>query len=287
MIDEAQRGSQPPWRSLAKSVLATVARRPAFDPLLTGRGAGHLDRVRNSAGFLARYAPHYRIFGVHGATRLLAPGLRRDAQAGRSPHYDLSLMDEVPHGTVLERVTGVCLRGYTTSQLLRDIDAVSMAHSLEVRVPYLDPVVADAALSLPDEAKMTGPPVPGNSAVRSYREAGTKRVLLDIARPLLPEGYDTTPKRGFGMPFGAWLRGPLRDVLSDALADETTRARGWLDAEAVAGVREGFLGGTVEWFQPWLLMMLELWAREVLDATPADLAARAREHGVGEAVGAR
>ncbi|HLM55410.1 MAG TPA: asparagine synthase (glutamine-hydrolyzing), partial [Pyrinomonadaceae bacterium] len=85
VIDEAQRGAQPPWRSLAKSVLATVARRPAFDPLLAGRGAARLDRVRNSAGFLARYAPHYRIFGVHGATRLLAPGLRRAAQAGRSP----------------------------------------------------------------------------------------------------------------------------------------------------------------------------------------------------------
>lgn len=287
VLDEAERGAQAPWKGLAKSMLAAAARRPAFDPLLEGRGGWRLDRARNSAGFLARYAPHYRIFGVHGATRLLAPELRRAAQAGHSPHHDLSPLDELPGGSVLERVTGVCLRGYTTNQLLRDIDAASMAHSLEVRVPYLDPVVADAALSLPDAAKMTGQPVPGNSAVRSYRDAGTKRVLLDIGKPLLPKGFDESPKRGFGMPFGAWLRGPLREVLSDALADTRTRARGWLDPAAAAGVRDGFLAGTVEWFEPWLLMMLELWAREVLDATPAELAAGACERRAGEEVGAR
>ncbi|HJQ32177.1 MAG TPA: asparagine synthase (glutamine-hydrolyzing) [Pyrinomonadaceae bacterium] len=274
VVDTRMRAQVSPWRGMAKTMLANIARRPAFDPLLEGRGGSHIERLRNSAGFLARYAPNYRIFGVNGATRLLAPELRRAAGAGRSPHYDLAPLDEVPQGSVLERVTGVCLRGYTTNQLLRDIDAVSMSHSLEVRVPYLDPVVADAALSLPDEAKMGAAP---SSAPRNYREAGTKRILLDVARPLLPEGFDTTPKRGFGMPFGAWMRGPLRDVVADALAEERTRARGWLEPSAVGGVRDAFFDGRAQWFEPWLLMMLELWAREVLDARPAELAARASE----------
>ena len=64
------------------------------------------------------------------------------------------MIDELRSASALERVTALATRGYLTNQLLRDIDAVSMAHSLEVRVPYLDTVVVDTALSLPDAAKL-------------------------------------------------------------------------------------------------------------------------------------
>ncbi|HEX5707140.1 MAG TPA: asparagine synthase (glutamine-hydrolyzing) [Pyrinomonadaceae bacterium] len=265
VLDEMRRRSESSWRAAAKSILASLARRPVFDPLLEGRGGARLDRVRSSAGFVTRYASTYQIFGTDGATRLLAPALRRAAQAGRSPHYDLGAEDELPEGSVLERVSAMCLRGYTASQLLRDIDAASMSHSLEVRVPYLDPVVADAALSLPDAAKMGAPPDPGAPEPRGYREAGTKLILLDVAERLLPEGFDLPPKRGFGMPFEAWMRGPLRDVLTDTLSERSTSARGLLDARQVERVRDEFLAGALPWYQPWLLMMLELWSRELLD----------------------
>jgi asparagine synthase (glutamine-hydrolysing) len=182
-------------------------------------------------------------------------------------------------------VSGLVLRGYTTNQLLRDIDAVSMSHSLEVRVPYLDPVLADVALSLPDSAKMGAPPDPA-SPPRGYREAGTKRVLLDIGQKVLPEGFDTQPKRGFGMPFGNWLRGPLRDVLLDTLSGERAARRGLLDPGAVEGVRDKFLAGQTEWPFPWLLMMIELWASEVLERPPAELA-RAEGRQAGAALSAR
>jgi len=162
-------------------------------------------------------------------------------------------------------VTGLCVRGYTANQLLRDIDAASMAHSLEVRVPFLDPVIADLALSLPDSSKLGSDARPSNHAPRSYREAGTKRILLDVAKHLLPPGFDTRPKTGFSMPFNSWLKGPLRDVLLDTLCEKSVTNRGLLDAQAVAGVRDQFLSGATEWPQPWLLMMIELWCREVLD----------------------
>ena len=157
------------------------------------------------------------------------------------------------------------MRGYTANQLLRDIDAASMAHSLEVRVPFLDPVIADLALSLPDSAKLGSQPRASSNAPRSYRDAGTKRILLDVAKDLLPPGFDTRPKTGFSMPFNSWLRGPLRDVLIDTLAEPAVAKRGLLAAQAVAGVRDQFLSGVSDWPQPWLLMMIELWAREVLD----------------------
>jgi asparagine synthase (glutamine-hydrolysing) len=226
--------------------------------------------LRQSSGFLAHYFATNPIFEVPSAASILSPDLRRAAQAGRSPHYDLLPIDELPQGSVLERVTGVCLRGYTTNQLLRDIDAASMAHSLEVRVPYLDTVVADTALSLPDSAKMGATP-DDSSGSRSYREAGTKRILLDVGKNKLREGFDKTTKRGFGMPFAFWLKGQLKDVLLETLSEETVKGRGLLNPQKVVTVRDQFLSGEVPWPQPWLLMMLELWFREVLDRPPAKL----------------
>lgn len=261
-----------PWKSMAKSLLASMARRPVLDSIVPMHGGYRFGQLRDRGGFLARYYATNPIFESAWTARLLAQVLRGEAQAGRSPHYDLCPIDELPHGSVLERVTGVCVRGYTTNQLLRDIDAASMAHSLEVRVPYLDPVVADTALSLPDGAKMTAHPASWWEGPSSYRDSGTKRVLLDIGKDLLPAGFDTKPKRGFGMPFRSWLKGPLRDVLLETLSEQSVGRRGLLDTRAVTAVKDQFLAGAIEWPQPWLLMMIELWAREVLDRSQAKLA---------------
>jgi asparagine synthase (glutamine-hydrolysing) len=159
-----------------------------------------------------------------------------------------------------------------------------MAHSLEVRVPFLDPVVADLALSLPDSAKMGESPRSSSDSTLSYREAGTKRILLDVAKDLLPPGFDTRAKRGFSMPFNSWLKGPLREVLCDTLSEQSVEKRGLLEVSAVTDVKDQFLSGVIEWPQPWLLMMIELWAREVLDGSPSELD-RNRERQPHEFVG--
>ena len=264
-LDRMHQQAEPPWRAMARSLLAAIAGLRAFDPLLLRRGGGRLWNARNPAGFLTKYANAYHIFGGLGAARLLSPELRKPAQAGRPPGYDLRTIDELSEGSTIERFTGLTLRGYTNNQILRDIDAVSMAHSLEVRVPYLDPLVADTALSLPDSAKisdLTKLPTPEQN---TYRETGVKRILIDVGKPLLPKDFDLRPMRGFAMPFDSWLRGPLREVLLDTLSEEQIRRRGLLDVQAALAVRNNFLEGTVGWSWPWLLMMLELWCREVLD----------------------
>jgi asparagine synthase (glutamine-hydrolysing) len=272
MVLDQERNERERWRTMARRVLAVVARQSALDRFLALRGGGRLDRLRTDGGFVARYANLYQIFGSVGAARLLSPALRGPAGAGRAPERDVGALDGLPGGSAIERVTALCLRGYTANQLLRDIDAVSMAHSLEVRVPYLDAAVVDLALSLPDRAKLgslDGVPTPEQN---TYRATGAKRILVDTGRPLLPDGFDLQPKRGFGMPFDAWLRGPLREVLLDTLSETAVRCRGLLDPRQVAATCQGFLEGAhTGWAQPWLLMMLELWSREVLDRSPAAL----------------
>ena len=271
MVLHEERCRMEPSKSLIRSLLAAVARQPILDPLLLTRGGDRLYGVRTCDGFVAKYATNYQIFGPLGAARLLSPEIRRSAQAGRSAYYDLIATDELPEGSAIERVTGLCLRGYTNNQLLRDIDAVSMAHSLEVRVPYLDPVVVDTALSLPDGTKMGDViklTTPGQS---TYRETGAKRILIDVGRPMLPKDFDVQPKRGFGMPFDTWLRGPLRETLLETLSERTVQRRGFLSVNETSAIRIGFLEGRLSWPQPWLLMMFELWCREVLERPYAQL----------------
>jgi asparagine synthase (glutamine-hydrolysing) len=259
-MEEARRN--PFWAGS----LSAIARQSMFNSLLWSRVDTRLDKARRRSGFLSRYALQYQIYGSAGAARMISPAMRYQAQAGRAEFYDLRMIDELGDGSTLERVTGLCLRGYTSNQLLRDIDATSMSHSLEVRVPYLDVRLVDLALSLPDDAKLNSK-VPMAGSQNTYRSTGAKRVLIDAGRALLPKDFDLQPKRGFAMPFESWLRGPLSDVFIDAVSQNSVRDRGWLDDRQVTTIKAGFLEGRIGWAQPWLVMMIELWARQVLDAS--------------------
>ena len=252
-------------RSWPTRISAQLARQHIFDPLLAGSSGAELYRTRTQAGFLSRYSMQYQIFGSLGAARLLGSALRASAQAGRAEHFDLQPIDELSSSDVIERVSALCLRGYTSNQLLRDIDAASMAHSLEVRVPYLDPVIADITLSLPFKSKSGDGDTSNSMWINTYRYTGAKKILIDAGRSLLPPDFDIQPKRGFAMPFEAWLKGPLDDVMSDTLSETTICKRGWFNPMEVRKVQENFKSGIVGWAHPWLLMMTELWAREVLD----------------------
>jgi asparagine synthase (glutamine-hydrolysing) len=266
MVANAQRDLNHPMRSRLGSLAASVARLPVFDPLVCGgRIAARLQALRGSHGFVSRYARIFQIFGVCGAARFLSPTMRSLTMTGHEPALDIIQADELPTAPPLERVSALCLRGYTQNQLLRDIDAVSMAHSLEVRVPFLDPLLTDLALSLPREAKLGSLVGVPNPETASYRDTGTKRILVDAGEGLLPPGMDRQSKRGFSMPFDAWLKGPLREVFDDALSPETVKRRGFFDEAAMSQIKEDFLAGRGSWPQPWLLMMTELWCREVLD----------------------
>jgi asparagine synthase (glutamine-hydrolysing) len=265
MLAESARRPQWSLTTAMRSVLSAVAKSPLFDRLSLLRGGGRLYQARMSAGFLSRYALTYQIFNSFQTSRLLSPDLRSRAQAGRAEANDLAPTDELHGGTVIERVTGLSLRGYMSNQLLRDTDAAASANSLEVRLPFLDPMVVDTTLSLPDRAKVSAATGPDIDRHVTYRDSGAKRILIDLARPLLPKDFDLQPKRGFAMPFDTWLRGSLNDVFMDTLAESSVKNRGLLNPDVVGDVRDEFLAGRRGWPHPWLLMMLELWCRTVLD----------------------
>jgi asparagine synthase (glutamine-hydrolysing) len=142
---------------------------------------------------------------------------------------------ETPLATVARFET----RGYLEGQLLRDIDAVSMAHALEVRVPFVDHrLLADV-----------------------WPAAGQHPGLLDgkrllhecLSRPL-PPGIVGRPKQGFTLPFDAWMRGSLRDVARQGV--QSAVSCGWVNARAAADVWNDWEGGRAHWSRAWGLSVL-------------------------------
>jgi asparagine synthase (glutamine-hydrolysing) len=141
---------------------------------------------------------------------------------------------------------------FLPGDLLPKVDRMSMAHSLEVRVPYLDNELVDWVLPLPGRLK-------------ADRRQG-KLLLRAVAASMLPEAA-RRPKQGFDVPVSAWLRGPLREPMTDLLSEETVRRRGLFRPETVSRMVREHLDGETDHGEPlWLLMALEGWQQRALGA---------------------
>ena len=135
------------------------------------------------------------------------------------------------------------LRGYMANTLLRDTDAMSMAHSLEVRVPFVDVNVVNYVLSLPGDWKL--------------RNGSAKPLLADALADLLPRDFLARPKMGFTLPFEKWIQQNLRHEISSVLED----AGPILNPKAVKKIWRDFLEKprAVGWSRPWSLYILAKW----------------------------
>jgi asparagine synthase (glutamine-hydrolysing) len=149
-------------------------------------------------------------------------------------------------------------------QLLRDSDASSMAHSLELRVPFVDLELVRFARSCRDEYKLHAD---GGDDGR-YDRSGAKRVLIHALRDLLPPRIADRPKRGFALPYEQWMKRDLAPLVDDACSDASVKRRGLLDPDMVSGTRDRAARGVTRAVYPqlWALMVLEFWCRAVLDA---------------------
>jgi len=130
-------------------------------------------------------------------------------------------------------------RGFLGAQLLRDVDAMSMAHGLEVRVPFVD-------------HELQGAIWPSLGQHPSLVKG--KRLLHESLPKPLPAAIVTRPKQGFTLPFDSWMRGDLRDTTRDGL--ETLASQGWIHRSAPAAAWSAFERGDAHWSRAWGLAML-------------------------------
>jgi asparagine synthase (glutamine-hydrolysing) len=153
----------------------------------------------------------------------------------------------------LEPIAGISwleLHCYMASTLLRDTDSVSMARSLEVRVPLLDTPLVEFVSSLPD-------------AVRR-REGTQKALLVEALAGILPPEVAAHPKRTFTLPWRDWLRGPLRARLEASFTNIAPSLAESLRSKGVRDVWNAFLAGKTSWSRPWSLYVLNEWCRRQL-----------------------
>ena len=143
---------------------------------------------------------------------------------------------------VLSRIGLAEMHTYMQHVLLRDTDQMSMAHALEVRVPFLDHRLVEAALAINDPVKFPHTP---------------KSLLTAALGDRLPRSIIDRPKMGFTLPWDIWMRGPLEDTCKKGL--DTLIQRGILDEAALNGLWRGFETGNVTWSRVWTLVALGQW----------------------------
>jgi asparagine synthase (glutamine-hydrolysing) len=174
---------------------------------------------------------------------------------------------ETEGAELLARLQDVDLGIYLVDDLLVKTDRASMAHSLEARVPYLDPLVAGLAHALPTKAKVSS--------------LHKKRLLRKAAAPLLPRRIVYGRKRGFSIPAAAWLRGDLEPFARDVLAPETLRRQGYFRPEPVTRLLDRHVTGEEDVSrQLWGLLAFTLWHERHVERQPGAL----REPRITEAV---
>jgi asparagine synthase (glutamine-hydrolysing) len=259
MVQYSTKQSPRGVKRSARHFLSRLATHPWLDDLVDSRFGLAIEKGRQNASFLGTFARQYHIFPPREVVRLLSPGIRSAVQAGRDMGRDLACADELPFAGPVDRVTGLCVRGYLQNQLLRDIDAASMIHSLEVRVPLVDPEIADIALSLSQEAKIGRVGKDTNPWTSLYNEIGMKRALVDLSRKYLTRDMGMQPKRGFTLPFDSWLRSTLKSPMLDTLSGRALNDLP-IDHNEAKRVADDFFAGRSHWSRPWLLMVTCLWA---------------------------
>jgi asparagine synthase (glutamine-hydrolysing) len=142
---------------------------------------------------------------------------------------------------------------YLPEDVLTKVDRMSMAHSIESRVPLLDNEVIAFAASLPSSLKIA----------KGLR----KRVLKQVAAALLPREIVDRPKQGFGVPLGVWFRGNLRELFADTLLSPASLQRGYFNPVFVRRLVDAHLSGRRDHtWRLWQLVVFERWHRLYVDA---------------------
>jgi asparagine synthase (glutamine-hydrolysing) len=208
-----------------------------------------------SLPFEERYRSYVEVFPAPEAARLLRAG------AAGQPERITEAFLNARGDDALNRMLAVDAQTQLPDDLLLLTDKMSMATSLECRVPLLDHELVELAASMPQEIKVRG--------------GRLKHAMKQAVSDLLPPEVLERKKRGFGTPMGAWLKGELAPLLHELLSEASIEARGLFHPAPVRELIAQHEANRVDGTDRLLaLMNLEIWARLFLDArAPHDVGA--------------
>lgn len=207
------------------------------------------------AGARSLFLDNFAVFPDRLRHRVIA---RHDLHARRDPYARALDCYARAEGGSLERMSQTDLQTYLHELLMKQ-DQMSMAASIESRVPFLDDEVVEHVSSMPGRLRLRG--------------LETKAVLRDAVRGLVPPEILTRPKMGFPVPIGRWLRGRFWPVVEEFVLGPRAGGRGLFDRAALERLaREHRTGSAAHGDRLWLLINLEIWQRIFLEGeAPADV----------------
>jgi asparagine synthase (glutamine-hydrolysing) len=208
-------------------------------------------------GSLFRDTPEQRVMSLLGAfagqsRSFLSNDVRQQLPSNVFTEPDLAFAAATTGASGWAEATiGAYVRGYLQEDILVKVDRASMAASLEVRAPFLDPDLIDFLATVSPSLKL--------------RRMTGKYLLKQVMRGRIPDAIIDRRKHGFTVPLDAWFRGALRPLAVKRLSPDRVRAAGLLEPIAVARLLDDHLSGRAErGRQLWLLVQLDLWCEKWL-----------------------
>jgi asparagine synthase (glutamine-hydrolysing) len=216
---------------------------------------------RSSSGIFTK---QNQAFGYPEATRIVKD-FKESPQIFINSFLDYESRESTENLFQVSNLSLICCAGYLKNQLLRDIDATSMYHSLEVRTPLLDREVLNFAISLPDKWKLGHGSELGSP--ESYSNSGQKYILGKLSELYLPPQFLNRKKRGFELPIESWLKGPLKKLLETKLSKSNLSQIHNLDVERTFALKEKFLSGSLAPIKIWLVLVYVVWYELLMESS--------------------
>jgi asparagine synthase (glutamine-hydrolysing) len=253
LVEKRERGYTP-LPALIRTVLGSIGR-----TMPDGMRGRNLLRHMSLAG-AERYLDACTLFRRDDMKKLFRPDVF-ELLAPYEPWRAKAAYMESGDRHWLSNLQGLDVNNYLPLDILTKVDRMSMAHSIETRVPLLDHKLVEFAATIPPEMNLRG--------------GTTKYVLKRAMKGILPERIINRPKKGFAVPLGYWFRGKLGSYVRDLLLGESARRRGFFNAPYIEDLIAQHERGRNLDLQLWTLISFELWARVFLDREAGKQACKA------------
>jgi asparagine synthase (glutamine-hydrolysing) len=253
LVEKRERGYTP-LPALIRTVLGKIGR-----TMPDGMRGRNLLRHMSLAG-AERYLDACTLFRRDDMKKLFRPDVF-ELLAPYEPWRAKAAYMESGERHWLSNLQGLDVNNYLPLDILTKVDRMSMAHSIETRVPLLDHKLVEFAATIPPEMNLRG--------------GTTKYVLKRAMKGILPERIINRPKNGFAVPLGYWFRGKLGSYVRDLLLGESARRRGFFNAPYIEDLVAQHERGRNLDLQLWTLISFELWARVFLDREAGKQACKA------------
>jgi asparagine synthase (glutamine-hydrolysing) len=204
------------------------------------------DLFLKSEGDEAKWRYHLTVFSDEEKEYFLSPYFKSKLNGVSSLDLVKQYFNDTSSRDPLNRVLEMEWNTQLPDQVLAFVDFLSMAHSVEIRSPFLDYRLVEFVATLPGTIKIRG--------------SSVKDILKKTVDPLLPEGITKRPKEGFVLPIFDWMVEKLKDYSTDVLSEKRLRKHNLLDIDAAKNILLTYYSGSKNLaVKVWNLMMFQLW----------------------------